>query len=108
MKRLSLLAVLALTLATTIGAVVADEAADTAAPVVAAALAESPATLPSLPVTAPEPLLKAACSASIICICGGYDIPLSCTGNVSCFSGTRHVTCDGVRENCPPISSCPH
>lgn len=105
MKRLPFLAVLALTLATTIGAVVADEAVGTAAPVVAAAPAESPTILPT---SEPEPLLKTGCTAEIICICGGSDIPLSCTGQTSCFEGTRHVTCDGIRENCPPITSCPH
>ncbi len=60
---------------------------------------------PSLP---PAPIERTACMVSLDCICGGGTVTIECSGNVSCHVAARSVTCDGVTDRCPPITSCPH
>lgn len=66
------------------------------------------AFLAGLADTAPAPTPRTSCSVSLECICGGGYVTISCSGDVSCSVQLRSVTCDGVIERCPPISSCPH
>ncbi len=99
MKKCALLAAALLCFALTASASAAPAAMEQPRPVTLADIF-SPASGPLAPVA------LSGCYISKECACGGGYVTIECSGDV-CSSGPRYVECDGYREYCPPIGSCP-